>query len=87
MKTWPVQDAKAKFSELLRASLRDGPQLVTLRGKEVAVLAPADEWRRLKLASTPSLKALLLGSEPRFEVSVPDRKQAGLKPRPVDFRD
>ena len=30
MKSWPVQDAKARFSELLTACERDGPQLITL---------------------------------------------------------
>ena len=54
MKTWPVQDAKARFSELLDACLRDGPQLVTRRGADAAVLVPADQWRRLaRLRSRP----------------------------------
>ena len=34
MKSWPVQDAKARFSELLGTCLREGPQLVTKRGAE-----------------------------------------------------
>ncbi|HXH93251.1 MAG TPA: type II toxin-antitoxin system Phd/YefM family antitoxin, partial [Thermoanaerobaculia bacterium] len=37
-KRWPVQDAKARFSELLDASLTSGPQIVTRRGEEMAVL-------------------------------------------------
>src|SRR6218665_2762894 len=41
MKSWPVQDAKARFSEFLDACLADGPQIVTKRGTEAAVLAPA----------------------------------------------
>ena len=40
MNTWPVQDAKARFSELLTACLTDGPQMVTKRGTEAAVLVP-----------------------------------------------
>jgi hypothetical protein len=31
-RTWPVQDAKARFSELLEASITKGPQIVTRRG-------------------------------------------------------
>lgn len=46
MKAWPVQDAKARFSELLEACIADGPQLVTRRGTETAVLVPVAEWRR-----------------------------------------
>ncbi|MEK7731352.1 MAG: type II toxin-antitoxin system prevent-host-death family antitoxin, partial [Planctomycetota bacterium] len=33
MHSWPVQDAKARFSELLETSLAEGPQLVTKHGK------------------------------------------------------
>ena len=40
MKHWPVQDAKARFSELLETCLREGPQVVTKRGSETAVLVP-----------------------------------------------
>ena len=59
MHTWPVQDAKAHFSELLRASMTQGAQIITLRGKETAVLVPIAEWQRLQ-KNQPSLKALLL---------------------------
>ena len=40
MKTWPVQDAKARFSEFLEACITDGPQIVTKRGAAAAVLVP-----------------------------------------------
>jgi antitoxin Phd len=53
---WQVRDARARFSEFLNASLRDGPQVVTRRGVEAAVLVPIEEWRRLKRASRPTLK-------------------------------
>ena len=45
MDTWPVQDAKARFSELLDACVNEGPQLVTWRGAETAVLVPITEWK------------------------------------------
>jgi len=55
---WQIQEAKARFSEFVNRALQDGPQTVTRHGKPVAVLVPADEYRRLR---TPrkSLKALL----------------------------
>ena len=56
-KTWQVQDAKARFSELLETSLAEGPQIVTKRGVETAVLVPIDEWRRLEKRAKPDLKA------------------------------
>ena len=70
---WQVQDAKARFSELLDASLREGPQVVTRRGVEAAVLVPIEEWRRLKHAARPTLKEFLLAPGARFEISLPER--------------
>jgi antitoxin Phd len=72
-KRWPVQDAKARFSEFLEASLSEGPQIVTRRGVETAVLVPFEEWRRLQSAARPTLKELLLGDTARAEIPVPSR--------------
>lgn len=72
---WPVQDAKARFSELLAASLRYGPQIVTQRGEEAAVLVPVEEWRRLQEAARPTLKQLLLTETPRAEIPIPPRQR------------
>jgi antitoxin Phd len=65
--SWQVQDAKARFSEFLDATLEKGPQVVTRRGVEAAVLVPIEEWRRLQSAARPSIKTLLLAPEARFE--------------------
>lgn len=73
MKIWPVQDAKARFSELLDTCQREGPQVVSRRGTEAAVLVPIDEWRRLQAAARPGLKDLLLASQARTEELVPPR--------------
>lgn len=80
MSTWPVQDAKARFSELLEACMQEGPQLVTKRGAEAAVLVDVAEWRRLKQAARPSLKALLLAPEGRGDMSIPARGKAKRRP-------
>ena len=72
---WPVQEAKARFSELLEKTVKDGPQIVTKRGVETAVLVPIEEWRKLQQRAQPSLKELLLAPEPRFEMDIPDRHQ------------
>ena len=76
MDVWPVQDAKARFSEFLDACLAQGPQMVTRRGAEAAVLVPAQEWRRLQSAARPSLKQLLLADQPRADLAVPPRGRA-----------
>ncbi len=73
MRSWQVQDAKARFSEFLEASLREGPQIVTRRGVEAAVLLPVEEWRRLQRSARPSLKDLLLADEARSDDFVPAR--------------
>ena len=41
MSSWQVQDAKARFSELLDTALKQGPQVVTRRGVEAAVSSPS----------------------------------------------
>lgn len=76
MQNWPVQDAKARFSELLDACISEGPQVVTRRGTETAVLVPIDEWRRLQAAARPSLKQLLLADSARTDMLVPERGKA-----------
>ncbi len=73
-KTWQVQDARARFSELLKTSLAEGPQIVTRRGVETAVLVPIDQWRRLEKMSSPNLKELLLAPEARTDSLIPQRK-------------
>ena len=85
MAKWQVQDAKARFSELLETTLKKGPQVVTRRGVEAAVLVPIDEWHRLQKSSRPGLKALLLGPGPRFENLVPERR-VHRRRAPMDFR-
>ena len=81
MHTWPVQDAKARFREFLDACLLEGPQMVTKRGAEAAVLVPVQEWRRLQSAARPSLKQLLLSDVARADLVVPPR--GGAKRRNV----
>lgn len=82
--SWQVQDAKARFSELLETTLKSGPQVVTRRGIEAAVLVPIEEWKRLQRSSRPSVKALLLGPGPRFENLIPDRRKLRRR-KPVKF--
>ncbi|NOS98372.1 MAG: type II toxin-antitoxin system Phd/YefM family antitoxin [Methylotenera sp.] len=76
MNTWPVQDAKARFSEFLDACITDGSQLVTRRGVETAVLVPIAEWKRLTQAAPPTLKTLLLSGVARGDLNIPPRGKA-----------
>ncbi|MCX6615663.1 MAG: type II toxin-antitoxin system Phd/YefM family antitoxin [Acidobacteria bacterium] len=85
MASWQVQDAKARFSELLEATVKQGPQVVTRRGIETAVLVPIEEWHRLRKAARPGLKAWLLAPSPRFENLIPERRSFRRR-RPVEFK-
>jgi len=59
--------------------------MVTLRGQDTAVLVPVAEWKRLQQGARPSLKDILLGDGPRFDLDLDPRPT--LKPRPVDLDD
>jgi prevent-host-death family protein len=55
---WQLQEAKQRFSELVRRALNEGPQVVTRRGEEAVVVVSAREYRRLAGAG-PDFKAFL----------------------------
>lgn len=76
MHAWSVQDAKARFSELLDTCMSEGIQVITKRGTEAAVLIPVEEWHRLNAAAKPSLKQLLLSDDARVDFELPARGQA-----------
>jgi antitoxin Phd len=86
LRTWKVQDAKARFSELLEASLKDGPQMVTRRGVPAAVVVPAETWARMECTHKPTLKDLLLSDENRFDFDLPERGRLSRRRIP-DFSD
>jgi antitoxin Phd len=86
MPSWPLQDAKAKFSELVDTTLKKGPQVVTRRGIETVVVVPIDEWRRLTSSARPDIKKVLIEDGPKFEIPLPDRKSWRWRRRPpVEF--
>jgi len=82
--TWPVQDTKAHFSEFLQACLTDGPQMVTKRGHEAAVLVPVEQWRQLQASAAPSLKQVLLDPLAHAELVILPRGPARSR-APVGF--
>ncbi len=70
---WQAHRARTHFGEFLEASLRDGPQVVTRRGVETAVLVSIEQWRRLERMTRPTLKDLLLAPEARSDSLAPER--------------
>ena len=81
--TWQVQEAKARFSELLRKTLDEGPQVVTLRGVEAAVLVPIEQWRRMERTRRRNIKEWLLAPEARTETVAPPRGRLESRPPPA----
>jgi prevent-host-death family protein len=68
---WQLQEAKQRFSEVVRSAQSEGPQFVTRHGREVAVVLDIAEYRRLK-GGLPDFKEFLL-SGPRSDLLEIDR--------------
>jgi len=47
METWKLEDAKARLSEVVRLAATNGPQLVTVRGKEAAIILAPEQYKQL----------------------------------------
>jgi antitoxin Phd len=75
MKRWQVQDAKARFSEMLDLCLKEGPQIITKRGEEAAILVPMVEWKRENDKPAPNLREFLLDHSRGPELPLPSPKR------------
>jgi antitoxin Phd len=73
MDKWQLQEAKSRFSKLIDDTLEKGPQVVTRRGVDTAVVVSIDEWKKLKDEKRVTWKEVLLGEGPRFEIPLPKR--------------
>jgi prevent-host-death family protein len=74
-----LQDAKARFSELVRRVKTEWPQLVTVHGREEVVVVAADEYRRLKGEVTGQLIEMLQASPHRDLEIAPPRAPAPVR--------
>jgi prevent-host-death family protein len=83
--SWQLQEAKQRFSELVRRALEEGPQTVTRHGEEVVVVVPAEEFRRLT-GDKPDFKEFLMSAPEGLELIVPTRPANDL-PREIDLTD
>jgi prevent-host-death family protein len=73
--SWPVYHAKARFSEFLETTLKDGPQVLTRRGVETAVLVSMDDWKRLQGNRRPNIKEILLDPSGPHDLYIPPRRR------------
>jgi len=78
---WPLQDAKARFSELVRRARSVGPQHVTVHGRDEVVVVAVEEFHRLKGDRTGETLIAALQTSPSREVNIEPRRQ------PLPVRD
>ena len=72
---WRLQDAKARFSELVRRARRDGPQHVTVRGRDEVVVVAAEEFHRLKGDRTGAALVEAMQASPYREIDIEPRRE------------
>jgi prevent-host-death family protein len=65
--SWDQQQAKAKFSEVVRRARSEGPQLVTTRGAKPVVIMSAEDYVALTENRPKNFRDLLLPGEEDFE--------------------
>jgi prevent-host-death family protein len=73
---WLLQDAKARFSELVRRVRSEGPQHVTVHGRDEVVIISAEEFRRRKGGLTGEVLIAAMQASPHRDVDIePGRTQ------------
>jgi antitoxin Phd len=80
---WQLQEAKQRFSELVRRTLEEGPQVVTRHGEEVVVVVPAGEFRQTG-GEKLDFKEYLMSAPEGLELIIPERPSNDF-PREVDL--
>ncbi len=71
---WPLQDAKARFSELVRRVHSEGPQHVTVHGRDEIVVIAAEEFRRLKGNPTGKVLIAAMRASPHRDINIEPRR-------------
>jgi prevent-host-death family protein len=71
---WLLQDAKARFSELVRRVRTEGPQHVTVHGRDEVVVIAAEEFRRLKGDLTGEALVAAMRASPYREMDIEPRR-------------
>jgi prevent-host-death family protein len=78
---WVLQDAKARFSELVRKVRSEGPQHVTVHGRDEVVVIAAEEFRRLKGSITGKALIDAMQASPHRDIGIEPRRS------PLPVRD
>jgi prevent-host-death family protein len=81
---WLLQDAKARFSELVRRVRSEGPQHVTVHGRDEVVVIAAEEFRRLKGDPTGQVLIAAMQTSPHRDIDL-EPKRAPMPVREVSL--
>lgn len=81
---WALQDAKARFSEVVRKAKTEGPQRITVHGREEVVVVSVEEYRRIKDVRTGADLVQLLQASPLRDVTI-DHEPVYAPVRDVDL--
>ena len=81
---WALQDAKARFSELVRRVRSEGPQHVTVHGRDEVVVVAAEEFHRLKGERSGAALIEALQASPHSDSAIQPRR-APMPVREVDL--
>lgn len=81
---WALQDAKARFSEVVRKAKTEGPQRITVHGREEVVVVSVEEYRRVKGQPTGEALVKLLHHSPLRDVKM-DRAETRSPVRGVEL--
>ena len=79
---WQLQEAKAMFSKVVRYASRE-PQIITIHGKESAVVLSIDEYRKLKFPKESLVSFMEQSPWAGVELELPERKSE--KMREIDL--
>lgn len=79
---WALQDAKARFSEVVRKARSEGPQRITVHGREEVVVVSVDEYRRVKGQPTGQALVKVMQSSPLRDIRI-ERLRTRSRVRPV----
>lgn len=81
---WALQDAKARFSEVVRKAKTEGPQRITVHGREEVVVVSVEEYRRVNGQPTGEALVKLLQESPLRDLKIGRTRTRG-RVRPVEL--
>jgi prevent-host-death family protein len=81
---WVFQDAKARLSEVVRRARSEGPQHVTVHGRDAVVIVAEEEFRRLKGEVSGEALVAAMQASPAREVQI-EPKGVRMPVRDIDL--